>query len=190
MKMDASAFQDTSLEWGGRGVRPLRASWTTRTVYCLALLGFVRCALGQETPWVEIATRSGLGIALGTWVFFLISAAMAYRIYGVVSYADALDARPPYLLGWLLRWLGWFVMLAGMAGLMAMLLKSLDLLLFKGSGSDGTGFLAVGLWATLLAGAGWVGCLLFEMSRWVGRPAAGSEVLRSRRQRIPGASPF
>ena len=190
MKMDASAFQDTSLEWGGRANRPLRAGRITRTVYCLALLGFVRCALGQEAPWVEVATRSGLGVGLGTWVFFLISAAMAARIYGVVSYADALDARPPYPLGWLLRWLGWVVMLAGMAGLAAMVLKSLDLLLFKGAGGTGTGFPAIGLWATLLASIGWVGCLLFEMSRWVGYAVARSGAARSRHRHLPGASVF
>jgi hypothetical protein len=77
-----------------------------------------------------------------------------------------------------------------MAGLAAMLLKSLDLLLFKGAGSDGTGFLSIGLWATLLAGTGWVGCLVFELSRWVGKPVTGWEGVRSRQRRMPGASAF
>lgn len=171
MKMDSSAFQDTTVEWPQSAIKPVPASRLTRTLYCLALLGFAQGAFGQDAPWISLATRSGLGAGLGTWVLFLICGAMAFRLYMVVSYPAALDARPPHLSGWLLRWLGWVVMLAGAAGLAAMLLvKPLTPLLFKSAGANGADVLAVGLWVTVLASAGWVGCLLFEMSRWVGHP--------------------
>jgi hypothetical protein len=171
MKMDSSAFQDTTVEWSRSAIKPVPASRVTRMLYCLALLGFAQGALGQDASWIGLATRTGLSVAMGTWVLFLISAAMAFRIYAVVCYPDALDARPPYLAGWLLRWLAWLVMLAGLAGLAAMLLvNALALLLLQSAGESGADFLVAGLGVTVLASTGWVGCLLFEMSRWIGHP--------------------
>jgi hypothetical protein len=185
MKMDSSAFQDTTVEWGGRAVKPVHASRMTRTLYCLALLGFAQGALGQDAPWISLATSTGLGVGLGTWVLFLISGAMAFRVYVVVSYPAALDARPPRMSGWLLRWLGWIVMLAGTVGLAAMLLvKALSLLLFNSPAPDSAGLLVVGFWVTLLASSGWLGCLLFEVSRRTGYRVTPPEVAMSRRQRI------
>jgi hypothetical protein len=169
MKMDSSAFQDTTVEWRGRTLKPVRASRVTRAVYCLALLAFALPALAQGASWIAPATGGAVNAALATWVVFIISAAMAYRIYGVVSYPDTLDARPPYLLGWLMRWAGWLVMAAGIAGLVALfLVKPLTLLLFKGSVASGNGYPVLGLWATVLASSGWLGCVLFEISRWTG----------------------
>jgi hypothetical protein len=169
MKMDFSAFQDTTIEWNRRPLLALRASRLTRTIYCLALLAFALPAMGQGASWIARATGGALDAALATWVFFLISAAMAWRVYGVVSYADTLDARPPYLVGWLMRWAGWLVMVAGIVGLVTLLLmKPLSLLLFTNPAESAPESLRVGLWATVLAGSGWLGCLLFEISRWAG----------------------
>ena len=152
MKMDASAFQDTTVEWAGRALQPVRATRITRTIYCLALLAFALPALGQGASWIAPATGDTLNPVLATWLLFLISAAMAYRAYHVVSYADTLDARPPYLLGWLMRWLGWLIMLLGIAGLMALLLvKPAALLPLKSGAAGGADYLAMGLWATVLA---------------------------------------
>ena len=182
MKMDASAFQDTTVGWEGTH-RPMRASRLTRAIYCLALLAFALPALGQGASWVGMATGGAFSPSLATWVFFVITAMMAVRIYRVASYHDALDARPPYPLGWLLRWLGWLVMLAGIAGLAAMfMVEPLTLLLFNGAGEDGVGFFMVGFCATVLASTGWVGCLLFELSRWVGHPL--TEPGSTERQRL------
>src|SRR5665647_2929458 len=169
MKMAASAFQDTSVEWTGRALRPVRATRTTRAIYCLALLAFALPAVGQGASWMAAATGDAVNPALANWLLFLISAAMAYRAYYVVSYADTLDARPPYLVGWLVRWLGWLIMLLGIAGpLIQLLVKSTAVLPLKSGGEGGANYLAVGLWAMVLAGSGWVGCLLFEISRWTG----------------------
>ncbi len=113
---------------------------------------------------------------------------MAYRAYGVVSYVDTLDARPPYLLGWLMRWAGWLVMAAGLAGLLALLLaQPLASLLLKGTLASGIDYPAVGLWATLLASTGWLGCVLFEISRWTGYRVSPSNAGGSRSQRIRDA---
>lgn len=169
MKMDSSAFQDTTVEWSGRRLKPVRASRLTRGVYCLALLAFALPALAKGASWIAPATGLSISAALATWMLFVISAAMAYRAYGVVSYADTLDARPPYLLGWLMRWAGWLVMVAGVAGLIALLLaKPLAPLLSKASVANGIDYPAVMLWSTLLASTGWLGCVLFEISRWTG----------------------
>jgi len=184
MKMDASAFQDTTVEWARRALQPVRATRTTRTIYCLALLAFALPAMGQGASWIAPATGHAVNPALATWLLFLISAAMAYRAYQVVSYADTLDARPPYLLGWLMRWLGWLIMLMGIAGLMALLLVKPAALLPLKSGAD---YPAMGLWATVLASSGWLGCVLFEISRWTGHRLTPVGPGRTRRQRVRDA---
>jgi len=185
MKMDFSAFQDTTVEWTGRTLKPVRASRVTRTVYCLALLAFALPALAQGASWIAPATGGAINAALASWVLFIVSAAMAYRVYGVVSYPDTLDARPPYLLGWLMRWAGWLVMAAGIAGLVALfLVKPLTLLLFKGSVASGNDYPVLRLWATVLASSGWLGCVLFELSRWTGYRVTPPEGGATRSRRI------
>jgi hypothetical protein len=189
MKVDFSAFQDTTVEWNGRPLRVMRASRATRTIYCLALLAFALPALGQGASWIAPATGGALDAALATWLLFLVSAVMAYRAYRVVSYAETLDARPPYVVGWLMRWAGWLVMMAGIAGLATLLLlKPLSLLLFAGTAAGGdAGSLRVGLWAAVLAGSGWLGCVLFEISRWAGHRVTPLPRATTVGQRLRGA---
>jgi hypothetical protein len=122
---------------------------------------------------------------VGPSVFLLIGAAILYRVYRVGRYPGALDARPPYLIGWLVRGLGWVVMLAGAAGMVSMLLvKPLTLMIFKSAGENGIAFFVVGLYATILAGAGWIGCALFEVSRAIGKRVTPAVPGESHRQRI------
>ena len=185
MKMDASAFQDTTVEWSATPMRPVRASRATRAVYCLALLAFALPALAQGASWLAPATGEAINAALATWVLFVISAAMAYRVYDVVCYPDTLDARPPRLLGWLMRWTGWLIMAAGVAGLLALLLaKPLALLLSKGNLESSVDYPAVAFWATVLAASGWLGCVLFEISRWTGYRVSAPGAGGTRTQRI------
>jgi len=185
MKMDASAFQDTTVEWAGRHRNPVRASRATRAVYCLALLAFALPALGQGASWIAAVTGASINAALATWVLFVISAAMAWRAYGVVSYPDALDARPPFMVGWLMRWAGWLVMAAGIAGLIALLFaKPVASLLFDGKDANGIDYPAALMGATLLASTGWLGCILFEISRWTGYRVSPQCPRESRSQRI------
>jgi hypothetical protein len=184
-KAEESAFAETVTEAPPAVVSPLRAGWVTRAIYCLALLALVLSSMGQTSSWIGLAMGGGLIGAVGPSVFLLIGAAILYRVYRVARYRSALDARPPYLLGWLVRWLGWFVMLAGAAGMVSMfLVKPLTMMIFKSAGENGIGFFVVGLYATILAGAGWIGCMLFEISRVVGKRVTPAAPGRSRGQRI------
>ncbi len=179
-----SGFPDTVVETPPANVTPLRAAWITRVVYCLALLALIPSGIGQASSWVGLALGGGLIGFAGPTAFLLIGAAILYRVYRVIRYADALDARPPYFFGRLVRWLGLVVMLVGVAGMVAMfLVRPLALMIFKSPGDGGIAFFVVGLFATMAAGVGWIGCVLFEISRAIGQrcgPAPG----RSRSQRI------
>jgi hypothetical protein len=64
-------------------------------------------------------------------------------------------------------------MLASTLGMASMFFqKPVTLLLLKSAGPNGIGFVMVGAFATMLARAGWIGCLFFELSRLFGkRPA-------------------
>lgn len=184
-------FTDTVIDAPEPVVAPLTAGRINRAIYCLALAALVVGSIGQTASWIGLATGGGLIGFLGGWGFLLVAAAVIYRIYRVVRYPEALDARPPYLLGWLLRGLGWIVMLAGAMGFAAMfLVKPLTLLLFKTAGENGIGFFVVGLYATMLAGVGWLGCVVFDISRAVGKRVSPASPRRSRRQLLQDRSVF
>ena len=129
--------------------------------------------IGQASSWVGLAFGGGLIGAFGPAPFFLIAAAVLYRMYRVIRYPGALDARPPNLFGKILRGLGWVVMAIGAAGMAAMILRGpLAMLLFGGGGPNGIAFFVIALYATMAASVGWIGCLLFEASRFAGTRVA------------------
>lgn len=164
-------------------VRSKAAGWPTRVVYCTALLALVMGQLGQGS-WVGLATGGGLLGWAGTAVFSLVAAVMGYRIYLVLRYQASLQARQPNALGWVFRWLGWAVMLVGALALVAMfLVKPLALLIFKSAGPNGIAFFVVGLYAAMLSGAGWLGCVLFELSRVMGKRATAPVAPKTPSQR-------
>jgi hypothetical protein len=182
-KTEDNAFADTVVEHAVPAVQPLRASWFTRAIYCVSLLGLIASSFGQASSWVGLATGGGLIGSLGPAVFLLVGAAIVYRVYRVIRYPAALDARPPYLLGWIVRALGWLLMFAGSLGIAAMFgVKPLTLLIFKSAGENGIGFFVVGLYATMIAGAGWIGCVVFEISRAIGRRVTPPSPRRTRSQ--------
>lgn len=150
----------------------LAAQWPTRIIYSLGLLSVIIAQLGQGS-WVGLATGGGLVGWVGTAVFLLIASGLIYRIYLVLRYKASLRSRKPNISGWLFRSAGWLVMLAGALGAIAVFLVTpLTLLLFKTVGDNGIGYFVVGLYAVMLAGVGWLGCLLFELSRVMGpRPS-------------------
>ncbi len=180
-----AGFPDTEPAGSAVRVEPQRAGWPTRLLYCLSLAGLVVGSLAQASSWVGLALGGGLIGLVGPSVFLLVAAAVAYRIYRVLRYPQALDARPPYLLGWPLRWLGQLVMVAGAVGTVAQFVgKPLAMLLLKDVAESGNGVVlfVVGLYATILASVGWIGCVLFEASRAVGKRIAPPASGRSRRQ--------
>lgn len=164
-------------------VNSKQANWPTRTIYCIALLALVLGQFGQSS-WVGMATGGGLLGWAGWSIFSVIAIAVLYRVYLVVRYSASLNARPPNAAGWLFRGVGWLVMLVGALALIAMfLVKPLTLLIFKTGGPNGIAFFVIGLYATLLSGAGWFGCLLFELSRAMGKKTSSRPRQKTPKQR-------
>lgn len=154
---------------------PLGASGATRAVYCLALVAFVISSVKPVWSWIGHALGQGLIAMAGPSLFFVLAAAITYRIYEVVRYPQALRARPPHLAGWLLRGLAWVVMVAGIVGLLGMFfIQPLASMVFASSRDAGLEFFVVGVYASTLASSGWVGCLMFEISRFIGDPVAAT----------------
>ena len=183
-KDSAANFPDTEPEIATSVVEPVHAGWPTRVLYCLALVALVLASLAQASSFVGLVTGGGLIGWAGPSAFLLVSAALAYRIYRVLRYRQALDARPPNALATLLRGLAWLLMLAGALGAASLfLVKPLTLMIFKSGGEAGVGFFVVGMFAAMAAGVGWIGCLLFEASRPLGKRVTLPAPPRSVRQR-------
>lgn len=144
----------------------LHASWPTRIVYALALVGFLPSAILGSSGWISLALGGG-GVRT---TFLIVGSLFVFRAYQVMRYAAALDARPPNKLGWLLRKLGWVAMLvSAMSSVGVFFVKPITLLLFKSAGDSGVGYFVVGLTLVMLGGNGWLGCAVFEVSRRCGR---------------------
>lgn len=161
---------------------PVPATRRTRIVYCLALAGLVFGVLGQATSWVGLFFGGGVIAYLGPMGFFVITALVLYRIYRVTRYPPVLDARPPNLAGRVLRGFGWVVMAAGAVAASATIIRWPAFLL-GGGGPGGIGFFVVGIFATIVASLGWIGCLLFDASRHLGTRVPATQA-RTPRQRM------
>lgn len=150
---------------------PLRAGFLTRCVYSLALLAFIPSAISGGSGWIALALGGGVVAGVGRTGFLIIVSLVFFRIYQVLRYPAALDARPPNIFGKFLRYTGWLAMFAGVAaGAGLFLVKPITLALFKTAGDAGIGYFVVGLWLVLLANLGWLGCVVFELSRVSGSP--------------------
>jgi hypothetical protein len=179
----AAKFADTEVEPSATGIEPLYPSWITRLVYVVALLGFVVSSLAQS-GWVGLATGGSLLGMMGPMVFTGVTALVLYRAYTVLRYRDAIAARRPYLIGWLVRYAGWLVMLVAALGSLAIVFRGpLTLMLFKTVGENGIAFFVVGLYAVMAAGAAPPGVLIFELSRLIGRRPQPGIARRSSSQR-------
>jgi hypothetical protein len=179
----AANFADTEVEPSALGIEPLYPSWITRLVYVVALLGFVVSSLAQS-GWVGLATGGSLLGMMGPMVFTGVTALVLYRAYTVLRYRDAIAARRPYLIGWLVRYAGWLVMLVAALGSLAIVFRGpLTLMLFKTVGENGIAFFVVGLYAVMAAGAALPGVLIFELSRLIGRRPQPRIARRSSSQR-------
>ena len=158
----------------GQSEPPVRAAWPTRIVYAAALLGLLPAAFAAASGWISLVLRGGAIGALGLTPTLVVSALAAFRAYQVLRYPAALEARRPNVLGWLLRGLAWLAMLVSAASAIGVLfVKPLTLFLSRSAGDAGIRYLMAGLALVVFAGLGWVGCLLFEISRICGpAPAA------------------
>jgi hypothetical protein len=162
----------------------LRAGWPTRIVYAGALLGFLPSALLGSSGWLALVLGGGVFGLFGASATLAVAALATFRAYQVLRYPAALDARPPNPLGWLLRELGWLGMLVSAASALGLFfIKPLALLLFRTPGDAGIAYFMVGLVLVILAGAGWLACLVFEVSRVCGpRVQAPAPAWSRRRQ--------
>jgi hypothetical protein len=176
-------FAATEVEPDALGIEPLYPSWITRLLYVVALLGFVVSSMAQS-GWVGLATGGSVLSMIGPMVFTGVTALALYRGYTVLRYRNAIAARRPYLIGWLVRYAGWLVMLVAALGSLAIVFRGpLTLMLFKTPGENGIAFFVVGLYAVMAAGAALPGVLIFELSRLIGRRPRPKIAPRSPSQR-------
>ena len=161
----------------------MRASLLTRVVYALGLLAFIPGTLAAGSGWIALATGGGVA-AFGATAVFVIAALIVFRCYQVLRYPAALDSRKPNALGWILRVLGWWSMAgAAVAGIGLFLVGPVTRTLTGGSvGESGVAYFMVGLMLSVGAGVGWVGCLLFEISRVCGAQQEAAVPWSRRRQ--------
>jgi hypothetical protein len=126
----------------------------------------------------------GLLAGIGFTGLQVIAALTLFRIYQVLRYSDALDARPPNTLGKFLRYAGMVAMTAGaLSGVGLFLVEPLTLAIFKTAGDGGIGYFVVRLGLVLTANFGWLGCLVFELSRVCGEMLSAARVVVSQQRR-------
>lgn len=170
----------------GSVLAPLRAGLFTRLVYSLALLAFLPSALAGSSGWIALALGGGMAANIGLTALLTLAALAFFRAYQVLRYPAALDARMPNAFGKFLRYAGWLAMFGGAAGGVGLFaVKPITLMLFKTAGDAGIGYFVVGLALVVLANLGWLGCLVFELSRVCGPrlpPEAAVKPWSKRRQ--------
>lgn len=153
----------------------LIASAATRLIYVAALARLVLGPALTSSGWIGLTLGGGYLAGSDRTMMVLLAGAALYRIYTVLRYREALNARPPSRMGWLLRMLGWLLMAAGAVGAVSLfLVKPITMLIFKTPGDAGIAFFVTGLFSTLLASVGPIGCAVFEVSRRVGRQLPAS----------------
>jgi hypothetical protein len=164
---------------------PMRPGWLTRIIYSLALLAFVPSTFLMSSGWISIALGGATEVGSEPTFFLLMTGVAMFRAYQVLRYQASLDARPPNALGWLCRCLGWLFMCVGAVSALALLaVTPITHLLFKSVGDTGIAYFGVGLTLVVLASFGWLGCVVFEVSRFCGRrlPEGATLALSRRKQ--------
>ena len=167
MKVDTRRY-----EW-------LIANAATRLIYVAALASLVFGPALTSSGWIGLTLGGGFLAGFGRTVMVLLAGAALYRIYTVLRYRESLNALPPSPMSWLLRTVGWLLMAAGVVGVVSLfLVKPIAMLIFKTPGDAGIAFFVTGLFSTLLASVGPIGCVVFEVSRRVGRQLPASALPR------------
>ena len=167
-------------------VQPLRAGKGIRILYSLSIIVVLPAMLVGGSGWIGLAIGGG-PVGLGAFLhsfsmrpfgliyavyalgMILIQVLLLFRAYRVLRYPAALDARPPRTLGKFLR--GWAILwmaLSVASGIGLFAIKPITLAVFKSAGDSGIGYFVVGVYLTLAASSGWIGCMLFEASRKFG----------------------
>ena len=149
--------------------RPLRANWPTRVLYVLAIFSCLPYALMMGTNVRFLARHMGVHGVI-TWVGLgTFAALILFRAYQVLRYPAALDARRPSTLGRLLRRSGLLGMVIGTAAATAFfLIGPVTRILVESVSESGVEYFVIGLTLLSLSSFGWLGCLVFEVSRTCG----------------------
>jgi hypothetical protein len=146
------------------------ASPLTRLLYCAGLFTLVAGAVFSMGGWVALAFGGSLLGAAGRMVSLLVAAGAVFRIYQVIRYPHALDAFVPGRFAASLRGISHVAMLiGGLAGIAGFFVNAIALWLFDGPGDSGIAFFVIKVYVVMIRPLGWLGCLLFEISRWLGR---------------------
>jgi hypothetical protein len=167
----------------------LTASLPTKIAYCASLLAIGLGAFLQSS-WISLATGGGIfGIAglLTTQAIFIL---ILFRVYIVIGSPEALDARYPNPFGWILRFVGQLIMWLSVVGLASQfLIRPLTTLIFGDYRTEsGAEFFIVGLFAAFASGMGWLGCVLFEISRICGKKTSPTKLSTKSKWPMPNAA--
>ena len=140
------------------------ASKLLKLLYCMTLVAMV-------VPAGLLGATGAVGMAVGGPSIggLIFSVWAIYRIYQVVRFQDALDVFVSNKGGKILRGLGIFLMIVGLStSLLIPFIKPLTLAIFGQSGDAGVAFFVVGIALYFISSTGWLGILLFEISRLIG----------------------
>jgi len=145
------------------------ASRTLKWLYCLTLIAAIfPSGIYGAAGWVGLATGGSM-LSGGIVVLVILLAIFICRIILVVRRPHTLDAYITSTPIKLLRYLGIFLMAAGLLGSFAIFfIKPLALGIFGKPGDGGVAFFVVGVFAYLISSAGLLGLLIFEASRLFG----------------------
>lgn len=138
-------------------------------LYCLTLIAAIfPSGLFGATGWVGLATGGGM-LRAGIFALAILLAIFIYRIVLVVRSPHTLDAYITSTPVKLLRYLGIFLMVAGLIGSFAIFfIRPLTLGIFGQPGDSGVAFFVMGVMLYLISSAGLAGLLMFEASRLFG----------------------
>lgn len=147
----------------------ITASRKLRLLYCLTLLGGIfPAALFGASGWVGLATGGGLFGWLGTGALVVLVFVL-HRVYQVIRFSSALDARAGNFGVKALRVVGILGMLVGTLATLGMFFSGpLTLMIFGKPGDGGVAFFFTGVMLYMLSTLGWLGWFLFELSRLIG----------------------
>ena len=112
-----------------------------------------------------------VGMVVGGGLLFLpLMGWPLYRIYQIVRFPDTLDAFIGKTSVKVLRTIGIFLMGVGLIGSLSILfIKPLTLAIAGQPGENGIAFFVVGVFLYFISAMGWVGMILFEVSRDMGK---------------------
>jgi hypothetical protein len=152
--------------------QPRNPPLVTRLLYALGAFSLIPATLVGSSSWIGLATGGTFVGQFGVTTLLLMGAAILFRVYQILRYPRALEIWPS---GWVaksFRGLALGAMLVGgLAGIGLFMIRPITSAVMQNPGGDGIGFFVVGLYLVIIAGAGWKGCVVYEIARLARRPS-------------------